>query len=106
MAPHPVETLADMRGISNRVPVRASVCKSKWRSTFRTHLQIWKKETCDDHTIDEILSELRRLLEYGAERVEVRFNAMYGYVEYLSLTPGGGIPDQDWYLEMQRFVQR
>jgi hypothetical protein len=45
-------------------------------------------------------------LEYGAERVEVRFSATYGYVDYLSLTPGGGIPDQDWYVEMQRFVQR
>jgi hypothetical protein len=60
----------------------------------------------DDHRLDEILRELRRLLEYGAERVEVRFNAMFWYVEYLSLTPGGGVPDQDWYVEMQRFVQR
>jgi hypothetical protein len=93
-------------GAIHRVTVRASMCKSMWRSTRHTYLQIWKKETCDDHRIEEILKELRRLLEYGAERVEVRFNETYGYVEYLSLTPGGGIPDQDWYLEMQRFVQR
>ena len=93
-------------GAIHRVTVRGSVCKSKWRPTHRAHSQNWKKETCDDHRIDEILRELRRLLEYGADRVEVRFSATYGYVDYLSLTPGGGIPDQDWYVEMQRFVQR
>jgi Family of unknown function (DUF6174) len=92
-------------GAIHRVTVRGSGCKSKWRSTG-VHFQSWKRETCDDHRIDEILRELRRLLEYGAERVEVRFNATFGYVEYLSLTPGGGVPDQDWYVEMQRFVQR
>ena len=93
-------------GAIHRVTVRGSVCKSKWRPTHRAHSQNWRKETCDDHRIDEILRELRRLLEYGAERVEVRFSATYGYVDYLSLTPGGGIPDQDWYVEMQRFVPR
>jgi hypothetical protein len=93
-------------GAIHKVSVRGELCKSKWRSTRHGRLQLWKSEDCDGHRIDEIQQQLRKLLEFGAERVEVRFNERYGYVEFLSITPGGDIPDQDWYVEMQRFVPR
>src|SRR5687768_1932930 len=76
-------------GAIHKVTSRGYSCRSSWRTSRNVRDVVWKREECDGQLVKSIHAQLRRALQIGTGRVEVSFNAKYGYVEYLSLDPGG-----------------
>ena len=91
-------------GAEHKIRIRGATCRSIWRSDRRDKAKdVWRSETCESLRIEDIFSELRRMLTHGTVKTTVTFNDKYGYVESLSLEPAGDFEDQSWYVRMRSF---
>ena len=68
-----------------------------WRH-LRTH-----PESRELRTVEELLTEMRRLIEAKPLHFEASYDPTRGFPTHLFVTPGGGLTDQDWSYDIEYF---
>jgi hypothetical protein len=59
--------------------------------------------SCNDRTVEELLSEIRREMDANRPRLDIRFDQQHGFPRYLAVTMPDDPPDQDWGYEISHF---
>jgi len=88
------------------ISVTGGECKAKMRTKFGRKVSAWKPASCDGYSIADILAELRRQLSLPQERIELAFDATYGFPTIASFEPHSEIHDQSEYFEIKAFRAR
>lgn len=65
-----------------------------WRYLRKHH------ERCTVRTVEELLAEIGRLIDTNPQHLEVSYDPS-GYPRHFSVTPSGGLYDQDWYFDVE-----
>lgn len=87
----------DFGGHVITVVVRNGRCvKAYYWRHLRTH-----PASCESRTVEELLTEMRRLIEAKPLHFEASYDPIRGFPTHLFVTPGDGLTDQDWSYDIE-----
>ena len=87
-----------------QIQVNGTKCSAKSRYVAGRPQTRWRTDTCEGHAIADLFIEIRSQLERPQERVELMYEAAYGFPTAGSFEPHTDLTDTSSYFVVERFM--
>ena len=86
-----------------KIKIKNGDCRAKSKYVFDRTPMLWKKDSCEGNTIEELYESVRSQIAEGVIKMELTYDEKYSFISYFSVEPKTDYTDQDWYFEITKF---